>query len=178
MERASRRPVGNIDAVTAYYRGLPHSYFPTNPANNDAALRYFENAIALDPGFVPAYGGAASCLGWRWGNRWPGDIAEDSAKLLGFAERLKELGTDDSFALSIVGFNVFWIRLDFDAGLEMIERAIRSNPNCARALHFRGLVRGWHGESDPAVADLERAMAQPARTVQLWCDAGACACAS
>ena len=158
MERASRRPIGNIDAVTAYYRGLPHSYFPTNPANNDAALRYFENAIALDPGFVPAYGGAASCLGWRWGNRWPGDIAEDSAKLLGFAERLKELGTDDSFALSIVGFNLFWIRLDFDAGLEMIERAIRSNPNCARALHFRGLVRGWHGESDPAVADLERAM--------------------
>ncbi len=157
-ERASRRPAGNIDAVTAYYRGLVQGGFPTNPANNDAAFRHFETAIALDPNFVPAYGGAASCIGWRWGNRWPGDIAEDSAKLVGFAERLKELGTDDAFALSVVGFNLFWIRLDFDAGLEMMERAIRSNPNCARALHFRGLVLGWHGESDPAVADLERAM--------------------
>src|SRR6476620_691 len=93
-----------------------------------------------------------------------GDGATDGLETLpktvpsSFAERLKELGADDSFALSIVGFNLFWIRLDFDAGLEMIERAIRSNPNCARALHFRGLVRGWHGESDPAVADLERAM--------------------
>ena len=157
-ERASRRPVGNIDAVTAYYRGLVQGGFPTSPANNDAAFRHFETAIALDPNFVPAYGGAASCIGWRWGNRWPGDIAEDSAKLQGFAERLKELGTDDAFALSVVGFNLFWIRLDFEAGLEMMERAIRSNPNCARALHFRGLVLGWHGESDPAVADLERAM--------------------
>lgn len=158
IERASRRPVGNIDAVTAYYRGLPHINFPTSPENNDAAFRHFETAIALDPNFVPAYGGAASCIGWRWGNRWPGDIAEDSAKLAGFAERLKELSADDAFALSVVGLNLFWIRLDFDAGLEMIERAILSNPNYARALHFRGLVRGWHGESDAAVADLERAM--------------------
>jgi TolB-like protein len=158
IERASRRPVGNIDAVTAYYRGLPHIGFPTSPENNDVALRHFEVAITLDPNFVPAYGGAASCIGWRWGNRWPGDIAEDCAKLAGFAERLKELGVDDAFALSVVGFNLFWIKLDFDAGLELIERAIRSNPNCARALHFRGLVRGWCGESDTAVADLEQAM--------------------
>lgn len=60
MERASRRPASNIDAVTAYYRGLPHIGFPTTPDNNDAALRHFENAMALDPNFVPAYGGAAS----------------------------------------------------------------------------------------------------------------------
>jgi TolB-like protein len=158
MERASRRPLGNLDAVTAYYRGLPHVGFPTTPESNDEAQRHFENAITLDPGFVPAYGGAASCIGWRWGNRWPGDIAEDGAKLVSFAERLKELGADDAFALSVVGFNLFWIRLDFDAGLEMMEHAIGFNPNFARALHFRGLVRGWHGESDTAIADLEQAM--------------------
>ena len=179
MERASRRPVGNLDAVTAYYRGLPHVGFPTSQENNDDALRHFETAIALDPNFVPAYGGAASCLGWRWGNRWPGDIAEDAAKLRGFAERLKELGADDAFALSVVGFNLFWIQLDFDAGIEMIERAVETNPNCARSLHFRGIVRGWHGEFDTAVTDLERAMRlSPTRTLQLWCDAGARASAS
>ena len=76
----------------------------------------------------------------------------------GYAERLKALGADDAFALSVVGFNLFWIRLDFDAGLEMMDHAIGFNPNYARALHFRGLVRGWSGESDTAIADLERAM--------------------
>lgn len=158
MQRASRRPVGNIDAVTAYYRGLPHIGFPTSAENNDAALGHFETAIALDPNFVPAYGGAAGCIGWRWGNGWPGDIAEDRARLLGFAERLKELGADDASALSWVGFNLFWIGLDFDAGLEMIERAVQSNANCADAIRSRGFVRGWYGDSDTAIADLERAM--------------------
>src|SRR5260370_2343558 len=41
MERASRRPVGNIDAVTAYYRGLPHIGVTTGPENNDATSRHF-----------------------------------------------------------------------------------------------------------------------------------------
>ncbi|MFO1111657.1 MAG: winged helix-turn-helix domain-containing tetratricopeptide repeat protein [Bradyrhizobium sp.] len=158
IERAGRLPPGNIDAVTAYYRGLPHIGFPTSPKSNDAALRHFESAIALDPNFVPAYGGAAACIGWRWGNKWPGDIGEDRASLLRFAARLKELGTDDAAALSFVGFNLFWIRFDFDVGLEMIERAVQSNANCAGALHARGLVLGWCGESDSAVADLEQAM--------------------
>jgi tetratricopeptide (TPR) repeat protein len=40
----------------------------------------------------------------------------------------------------------------------MVERAIRSNPNCARAYNLRGLLRGWHGVSDAAVADCEQAM--------------------
>ncbi len=158
IERASRRPLGKIDAVTAYYRGLPHIGFPTSVENNEAALRHFETAMALDPNFVPAYGGAAACIGWRWGNKWPGDIAQDRARLHHFAERLKELGADDASALAFVGFNLFWIRFDFDAGLELIERAVQSNANWAGALHGRGLVRGWCGESDSAIADLERAM--------------------
>jgi TolB-like protein len=158
IARARRRPAGSIDAITAYYRGLPHVGFPTSAATNDDALKHFETAIALDPGFVPAYGGAASCISWRWGNRWPGDFDEDKVKLLGFAERLKELGADDAFTLSIVGFTLFWIRLDFDAGLELLERAVRLNPNCCDALRSRGFVRGWCGESDAAIADLELAM--------------------
>jgi TolB-like protein len=74
VQRASRRRIGKIDAVTAYYRGLPHIHFPTTPDNNKAASRYFEEAIALDPSFAPAYGGAAACIAWRRANNWPGDI--------------------------------------------------------------------------------------------------------
>jgi TolB-like protein len=158
IERASRRSVGSIDAVTAYYRGLHHTEFPTSPENNDAALREFNDAMAFDPSFAPAYGGAASCLAWRRANRWPGDTAKDNAELLRLAERVKELGTDDALTLSVLGFNLFWILLDFDRGLEMVEQAIQSNPNYARAYNFRGLLRAWHGVSDAAVADFEQAM--------------------
>ncbi|WP_291685174.1 tetratricopeptide repeat protein [Bradyrhizobium sp.] len=158
IERASRKSVGNIDAVTAYYRGLPHIQFPTSPANNDAALRDFHDAMALDPGFMPAYGGAAGCLGWRRANNWPGNVEKDNAELLRLAERVKELGTDDALALGVLGFNLFWMLLDFDRGLEMVEQAIQSNPNYARAYNYRGLLRAWHGASEAAVADLEQAM--------------------
>jgi TolB-like protein/class 3 adenylate cyclase len=158
IERASRKSVGNIDAVTAYYRGLPHANFPTSPEKNDAAMAEFEYAMAADPSFVPAYGGAASCLGWRRANRWPGDIATDNAKILHLAARVKELDADDALTLCVLGFNLFWFQLDYDGGAEMIERAIRSNPNCARAYNVRGLLRAWGGGSDAAVTDFEQAM--------------------
>jgi TolB-like protein/tetratricopeptide (TPR) repeat protein len=158
IDRASRRRTGNIDAVTAYYRGLPHIRFPTTPQNNEAALRHFEQAIALDPSFAPAYGGAATCIAWRRANNWPGDIVEDNAQVLRIAGSLKELGTDDALALNVVGFLLFWFALDFNGGVELIERAIQFNPTYVPALHARGLIRGWQGESDAAVADLELAL--------------------
>ena len=71
IERARRRPTGNVDAVTAFYHGLPHVNYPTTSKNNEAAITDFKIAMALDPSFAPAYGGAASCLGWRRANRWP-----------------------------------------------------------------------------------------------------------
>jgi TolB-like protein len=158
VERASRRPTDNFDAVTSFYRGLPHTEFPTSPENNEGALKDFRQAIALDSSFAPAYAGVASCLAWRRANRWPGDVAKDDAEILRIAERVKELGTDDAPTLSVVGFNMFWILLDYDGGAEMIERAIRSNPNYARAYNFRGLLRVWNGGSDAAAADFELAM--------------------
>jgi TolB-like protein len=159
IERAIHRRTGNIDAVTAYYRGLRLIFYPTTSENNDSAAEYFEQAIALDPGFAPAYGGSAGCIGWRRANKWrPEDVIGDEKRVLGFAERLKELGTDDAFSLGVVGFLLFWFGIDFGAGIELIERAIGSNPNYAPALHYRGLIRGWQGASDAAIADLEQAM--------------------
>jgi len=130
----------------------------TSPENNDAALRDFSDAMVLDRSFAPAYGGAASCLAWRRANRWPGDIKKDNAELFRLAERVKELGTDDALTLSVMGFNLFWILLEFDRGGAMVEQAIEANPNYARAYNFRGLLRAWHGASDAAVADFEQAL--------------------
>src|SRR6478672_6645161 len=158
IERASRRPISNVDAVTEYYRGLPQIYWPTNPENNDAALQHFRNAIALDPTFPDPYGGAAMCLMWRRNNRWPADFASDDAELLRLADRVKELGTDDAATLSSIGFALFFNRVNFEAGIEMVDRAIRSNPNLASAYNARGWLRAWDGGSDEAIADLERSM--------------------
>ncbi len=156
--RASRIPIGNIDAITEFYRGLPHVHWPTGPENNDAALQHFRNAIALDPTFPRAYSTAAGCLMWRRAYRWPADFASDDAELLRLADRVKELGTDDAPTLSGVGFALFHNRVNFEAGIEMVDRAIRSNPNWAQAYTARGWFRAWDGGSDEAIADFERSM--------------------
>ena len=156
--RASRKPIGNIDAITEFYRGLPHVNWPTGPENNDASLQHFRNAIALDPTFRSAYGGAAACLMWRRSNHWPADFASDDAELLRLADRVKALGTDDAATLSGIGFALFHNRVNFEAGIEMVDRAIRSNPNFAQAYNSRGWLRAWDGGSDEAIADFERSM--------------------
>jgi adenylate cyclase len=156
--RASRKPIGNIDAITEFYRGLPHVNWPTGPENNDAALQHFRNAIALDPTFPSAYGGAAGCLMWRRSNHWPADFASDDAELLRLADRVKELSTDDAGTLTAIGFALFHNRVNFEAGIEMVDRAIRSNPNFAQAYNARGWLRVWDGGSDAAIADFERSI--------------------
>jgi len=158
IERARRRPSGNIDAVTEFYRGLPHIYRPTSPENNDAALQHFRNAIALDPTFPDPYSGAATCLMWRRANRWPADFASDDAELLRLADRVRELGTDDAATLNGIGFALFHNKVNCDAGIELVNRAIRSNPNFAQAYNARAWLRIWDGGSDAAIADLEQAM--------------------
>ena len=160
IERASRRQAGNVDAVTEYYRGLPHIYWPKSPENNDAALQHFKNAIALDPTYSPAYGGSALCLMWRRVNKWPRDNAEDDAQLLRFAERVKELNTDDAFALSNLGFALVVnnVDRDYEVGVDMVDRAIRSIPNYGPAYRPRGYLRVWDGGSDTAIADFELSM--------------------
>jgi TolB-like protein len=158
IARVSRSPIGNMDAIAEYYRGLPHIHWPTSPENNDIALQHFRNAIALDPTFPTAYGAAAACLMWRRANRWPADFASDDAELLRLAERVKALGTDDAPTLTGIGFALSYNSVNFEAGIEMIDRAIRSNPNFAQAYNSRGWLRIWDGGSDAAIADFEKAM--------------------
>jgi TolB-like protein/class 3 adenylate cyclase len=158
IERAARRSIGNVVAVTEYYRGLPHVHFPSGPEKNGAAFKHFENAMALDPSFAPAYGGAAACIAWRRSFKWPRDDVQDDAQLLQLAQQVKELGTDDAFALYVVGFALFFCCGDYDVGIEMVDKAIQSNPNLAGAYGSRGFLRAWDGEGDAAVADFEQCM--------------------
>jgi tetratricopeptide (TPR) repeat protein len=158
IERARRKPPGNIDAVTELYRGLPHISWPTTPENNDIALQHFRNAMALDPTFSQSYGAAALCLMWRRANYWPTDVSSDDAELSRFADCVKKLGTDDAPTLVGLGWALFHNRVDCEAAIEMVERAIRSNPSYGQAFNTRGWLRACDGVSDAAIADFEQAM--------------------
>jgi TolB-like protein/class 3 adenylate cyclase len=158
-DRASRKPINSIDAVTECYRGISHAQWPTGPENNDRAMQHFKNAMALDPSYALAYGGAAMCLMWRRVNKWPRDNVEDNKQLSHLAERVKELRTDDAYTLSAIGFALVVYNVeDYEIGIDMVDAAIQANPNLGSAYLARGFLRVWDGGSDNAIADFERSM--------------------
>jgi tetratricopeptide (TPR) repeat protein len=114
--------------------------------------------MILDPSFTLAHGGIALCIAWRRALGWPGDNAQDNAQLLQLAQRVKELGTDDAFSLYAIGLALFFCNVDHEAGIQMVDRAIRSNPNFAQAYGSRGYLRVWNGEGEAAIADFKKAM--------------------
>jgi TolB-like protein/class 3 adenylate cyclase len=158
-DRASRRPINSIDAVTECYRGISHAQWPTGPENNDLALQHFKNAMALDPTYALAYGGAAMCLMWRRVNKWPRDNIDDSKQLLHLAECVKELRTDDAYTLSALGFALVVYNVEhYEVGIDMVDAAIRANPNLGSAYLARGFLRVWDGGAQNAIADFETSM--------------------
>jgi len=77
---------------------------------------------------------------------------------LRLAERIKELNTDDALALSGLGFALFFCNVEYEVGIDMVDRAIRFNPNFGAAYSARGFLRVWDGGSDTAIADFEQSM--------------------
>ena len=57
---AARRPTENLDAYELYLKGR-HFWNQRSPAVVGAAIRHFEEAIALDSGYALAYAGLADC---------------------------------------------------------------------------------------------------------------------
>jgi hypothetical protein len=68
-----------------------------------------------------------------------------------------EVNTDDALALSGLGFALVVSNVDhnYEVGMDMVDRAIRSNPNYAAAYNSRGFMKAWNGGSDTAIADFE-----------------------
>jgi adenylate cyclase len=60
--------------------------------------------------------------------------------------------------LSFAGWTIAQFVGDLDAGVDLIDRALRLNPNFAVAWHFSGWVRVFLGEPEAAIEHLARAM--------------------
>jgi adenylate cyclase len=58
-----RKPPDRLDAWEAYQRGLWHFYKYT-PEENQKALAFLRQAIALDPQFAPGHHGYALAMQW------------------------------------------------------------------------------------------------------------------
>ena len=153
IARTTRKPTGSLDAYDYYLRGRSRLHLWTQEAVEDA-LRLFGQAIDADPDFANAYGMAAMCYGQRWLNGWTRDRAQETTEAARLAARAAELGKDDAVALSSAGYVRARVAGDLDAGVALLDQALRLNPNLAQAWYCSGYVSIFCGETDVALERL------------------------
>jgi len=149
----------NVDAYQAYLKGRYFISQQTSPLGPEGALRraveYFQQAIAIDPNYAPAYAGLADCytqLNWF--------VAEDPrtviAKAKAAAERAVQL--DDSLAESHTALATASLHdWDFAAAGREHERALVLGPGVAWEYHEYATFLAAVGRNDEAIASSRRA---------------------
>ena len=155
--RAVLKPTNSLDAYDHYMRGIASAYQWTNEANSEA-LRHYYKAIELDPNFALAHALATCCYSWRKINQRVTDIAREIAETKRLAERATQLGQDDAQVLCWSGAALAFVVGEVDAGVALVDRALRLNPNLMDAWLSSGLVRLVLGEWNLAVEHFARAI--------------------
>ncbi|HMA74039.1 MAG TPA: adenylate/guanylate cyclase domain-containing protein [Xanthobacteraceae bacterium] len=110
-----------------------------------------QRAMALDPGYAPAFSYAAYWHMFRVGQEWSPGIAADLAE----AERLAAAAIandgNDATALTIFGHVQSNLKKDYDVAIDFFDRAIAISQNSAMAWTFKGLTLCFLGDGPGAV---------------------------
>ena len=145
-----KRHTANPEAYTLYLKGRFYWNERTQQSVNKA-LKCFEKATGIDPGFALAYSGLADCYNLLAGFDW---MAPDRAYPLAKSFSTKALEIDESLAeahasLAVTLRNQLW---DFRSAERELRRAIELRPSYAPAYHWLAGVVGSLGRIEEALA--------------------------
>jgi TolB-like protein len=157
IDRARRKPTGNLSAYDHYLRAMPYVHRGTREAI-EGALPLFHKAIALDPEFASAHAMAAWCHCWRKINGWLTDAPREFAEGIRLARLAVELGKDDAVALTRAGHTLAHLAGDLDGAVALLDKALVLNPNLAAAWFLGGFLRAERGDPEAAIEFFARAM--------------------
>jgi serine/threonine-protein kinase len=149
-------PSVDPEAYDAYLKGR---YFFNRPSdeNLQKAIARFEDAIALNPNFVPALSGLSDAYLWAGYNEGFMTASEARPKAMAAAEKAIEI--DDRSAEAHTSLAVFRLFYAYDwAGCEAeFRRAFDLNPNYAFAHDQFALGLAFQGRFDESIAESQRA---------------------
>ena len=153
----AKRPTKNAEAHELYLRGR---FFWNKRTATDLrrSIEYFDQAIAKDPNYAPAFAGEAQA--WSVLSAYNAASPADSyPRAEAFAK--KALALDDTSAEALVGLASVKARYQFDVtgALQDYERAIELDPNDATAHHWiAGDCFGAMGQHEREIDEMRRAL--------------------
>jgi adenylate cyclase len=158
IDRAARKPTGNLDAYDLYLRALSeyHKYTAEGVQQTVALL---QRALALEPSYAPAAALIALCRHFQRDHGLGGPVSdEDVAESVRLARHGVTVGKDDPEALRMAAFVLMVRAGEHAAAASAAERALALNPNSAHGWMASGLASCFRNQPDAAIEALQRAL--------------------
>ena len=146
--RAVLRPPDSLDAWQAYHRGLWHMYRFTE-TENEAARRFFEMAVRLDPTFARAHAGL-SFTHWQSAFQHWGDRKHHMTNALEAAGRGVIVDEHDPAAHWAMG-RALWLKGSHDEALGELQQTVNISPNFALGHYTLAFVHSQSGDPRAAI---------------------------
>ncbi len=158
----------NPDVYNHYLLARQHYYRNSQDGYHDAVAEY-EKALALDPGYAPAWAGLAVSLNF---------VADDEPTLeradvprrrsIEAAEKAVALAPDLADGWASRGFVRALVHYDWSGARADLEKAIALNPGDPHARRRLGIVLSSVGRIDEAIAVLTKAVELDPLSPQTW----------
>jgi len=154
-EALEQKPTGSPESYSLYLKGR---YFWNERTRESVkkAIRYFEEAVRLDPNFALAYSGLADCYLILEDRGWASH-AEAGPLTKGYAEKALELDRDLAEAHASLGL-VLDEQWDLTGAEKELKRAIALKPNYATAYHWYSSLLASMGKQEEALEFEKRAL--------------------
>jgi TolB-like protein/tetratricopeptide (TPR) repeat protein len=151
IERATRKPTADLTAYDLYLRAVPGLYARTKEGY-DSAKRLLEEAVECDPGFAQARSMLARV--WALGALagWEADVEAARGRAINLAREALATDSTDPVVLARSGFVLTLLAGLHAEGLELLDKAIAANPNCAEAYIRGAWVSVWNGDFATALS--------------------------
>ncbi len=148
--------VKNVEAYTLFLKGL-HFYNKITPADARKAIEYFEQAIALEPGYVQAYAMVAAACAYLGGT---GQMQTDKAFDIVHRYSDKALQLNDSLAEGFIAKGSAYLLYDWKwkEGSELLKKAIELNPAATDAYEQLAFYYVITKQNEKAVEVMEQAL--------------------
>lgn len=156
VERAKRKPAANLDAYDLYLRATHLAHAP-DESDAAAALDLLYRAISAHPSYSVAYARAAQLLTMRMANGWGKGMEEEGAECVRLARAAIQADRDDADAIYPAGMSLVFCATDVEVGINMLDRSLAMNGNCAQAWTLSGQARVYIGDNETALDHLDRA---------------------
>jgi adenylate cyclase len=166
QQRALRKPPERLDVWEAYQRGVWH-FNKYGAEENQTALKFFRQAIALEPKFAPGHHGYALALQWDIWHYSSRPFSEVQGVPLEEARLAVSLDDKDAMAHAVLAHMRMWCG-EWEAAIAQARTGFTLNPNSAFVISMLGCVLGFGGYREEALARLQQAMRASPHDPLIW----------